>query len=90
VAIWKFLALFDDHDHAEGGADGDGAREEGLDLFRPGGGRDIEIVRLLAEKHVAHAATGKIRLVAGFAKRRTSDGGGGFHGKDASEVSAGY
>ena len=54
-----------DQNDAELGADGEGLREHGEDDVRMRAGGNVEIFRLDAEEHVAHAAAGEVRLVAG-------------------------
>ena len=61
-------ARAEDFDDAERRADGDGAAEQAADLFGPGRGGDIVILRLEAEQFVAHAAAGEERLVARVAQ----------------------
>ena len=50
------------------GADGLGAREDGLDNFRGGVGGDIEVLRLNAEEKIAHTAAGEEGLMSGACK----------------------
>ena len=50
----KLVSPFDDDHHAEFFADGDGAFEKFLDLFRLGVRGDVEILRLASEQKIAH------------------------------------
>jgi hypothetical protein len=60
------VGVVSDEEDAEVGADGEGVGEEGEDLFRGGGGGDVEVPGGEAEQEVADAASGEECLVAGL------------------------
>ena len=62
----------DDHDDAEGGADGDRPFEQRLDLFRAGGRGDVDVVRGASEQEVADGSAHE----KGFMARGAEHGGG--------------
>ena len=52
----ELLFVFDNNHHAEFASDGDGFREQFLDLFRSRVRGDVVILRLASEQKIAHAA----------------------------------
>ena len=52
----ELMFAFDDNHHAEFAADGDGALEKFLDLFRSRVRGDVVILRFASEQKIAHAA----------------------------------
>jgi len=76
VEIWTVVAkgchfkrLFakNHQNDAELRSHGDSLRKKPLNLFRPGIGRDVVILRWLLQQHIANATAGKESLVALFA-----------------------
>jgi hypothetical protein len=67
----------DDHD-AKVRADGKGFGEEALDFVRVGVGRNIEILGVLAEQAIAHAAARVVGDMAGVVKTLDQGAGDGF------------
>ena len=63
----KRLAIDDNQNDAELRSHGDSLRKKPLNLFRPGIGRDVVILRWLLQQHIANATAGEESLVALFA-----------------------
>ena len=63
----KRLAIDDNQNDAELRSHGDSLRKKSLNLFRPGIGRDVVILRWLLQQHIANATAGKESLVSLFA-----------------------
>jgi len=75
----KFEVVLQHDNHAECGAHRHCAGEEFLHLLGLGAGGNVDVVRLLAKEHVAHAATGEERLVPGRSQALDQARGSGFH-----------
>ena len=75
----KFPAVFQHDDHTKLSPDCHRARKEFLDFLGTRTRGDVDVVGLLPEKSVAHAATREKSLVAGRAQAFDQPRGGGFH-----------
>lgn len=74
-----FTAILEHDNDAELRPDRHGAREQALDLFRPGAGGDVIVLGLRAEQQIAHAAASKAGLVSMCAKGFDKAAGRSFH-----------
>jgi hypothetical protein len=81
----EFAAGIEDDEDAELAADGNGAREKGLDLGGESGGGDVVVLGIAAEEAVADAAADPVRGVAGRLEAADDAGGEVGQGRVHSE-----
>ena len=60
----KPVSVEQHQDHAELRADRNRVGKDSLDVFRPGIGRDVIVLRRVFEQHIAYATAGKKGLIA--------------------------